>query len=469
MGVNTSDGPVNNAFGQAGLDIDDLAISASAGVPGGIALAVNAAATLPSTWTSGVEIDNGAPVALAFNISDTSPCMMFSIGAEQDGTTALDIANAGVVTASYVNLVIAPDGCTIPTGGGSTKSVPAGYSFAFDGNVLGDATNVSLSVQFDPTIINATLDLQGFDLLGVVSMNTTTINLAMDSSNSSFSLGFSGGFGIGDPSIAGGVINVNGDVISTSPGNFTLVLGGGGNVNLVDVIDAGVASGSNNCPSWTAGLPQPPNNCLVAIQQRSGQVVNADISANLWFGLLGTNLSGDLDLVYSDGTLQDFHLGLGASISFWVGSVGGTAYIDYCQGTLNTNGAAQPTIRAARSAAKAVHSVSSSTAATASDLVVTTGMTTSAGRMGFLTRSLIPVSGMPRLVDVGKGTLETQDALSPRVGHDPAEAGCGLRPVGAGWKDDLRSPGRQRLQPQPVVESGARPGLDWNCQRNGRV
>ena len=165
--------------------------------------------------------------------------MMFSIGAEQDGTTALDIANAGVVTASYVNLVIAPDGCTIPTGGGSTKSVPAGYSFAFDGNVLGDATNVSLSVQFDPTIINATLDLQGFDLLGVVSMNTTTINLAMDSSNSSFSLGFSGGFGIGDPSIAGRVINVNGDVISTSPGNFTLVLGGGGNVNLVDVIDAG--------------------------------------------------------------------------------------------------------------------------------------------------------------------------------------------------------------------------------------
>ena len=58
-------------------------------------------------------------------------------------------------------------------------------------------------------------------------------------------------------------------------------------------------------------------------------------------------------------------------------------------------GTAQPTIRAARSVAKAVHSVSSSTAATASDLVVTTGMTTSAGRMGFLTRSLIPVSGMP--------------------------------------------------------------------------
>ena len=234
--------------------------------------------------------------------------------------------------------MIAPRGCTVPVGSNSTKTLPAGYSFAFDGNVLGDATTMALNVSFDPTIINATLDLSSFDLLGVVSMNSTNLNLSMNSGTNSFSLGFSGGFNVGNPSIAGGTVNVNGNVVKTSSGNFTLVLGGSGNVNLADTIDASLSSGSNTCPGWTSTLPGPPNNCLVAIQEVNGQIVNADISANINFGLLGTQLYGDVDLVYSNGTLQDFHLGLGASISFWVGSVQGSAYIDYCQGALNPNG-----------------------------------------------------------------------------------------------------------------------------------
>ena len=72
---------------------------------------------------------------------------------------------------------------------------------------------MALNVSFDPTIINATLDLSSFDLLGVVSMNSTNLNLSMNSGTNSFSLGFSGGFNVGNPSIAGGTVNVNGNVV----------------------------------------------------------------------------------------------------------------------------------------------------------------------------------------------------------------------------------------------------------------
>lgn len=340
LGIDTSGGPVQDAFGQEGLQIDNLAISASAGVPGGISLAVNADAVLPSAWTGDVALVNNPTVDLAFNISETSPCMVFSIGEENSGTTYLDIDNGGIVTASYVNLVIAPDGCTVPVGASSSQTIPAGFGFAFEGAVLGDATTVMLDVEFTSTSTNITaaLNLQGFDLMGVLAMNSTSLNLAMNSGADTFSLNFSGGFSLGDPSIAGGTVNVNGDIIRSGAGNFTLVLGGSGSVNLGGVIQASIQSNSNSCPSWTSSLSPAPNNCLVALQQSNGKVVNADVSANINFSVLGADLAGDIDLIYSDGALQDFHLGLGASVDVWVGSVQGTAYIDYCKGTLNTSG-----------------------------------------------------------------------------------------------------------------------------------
>ena len=339
LGVNTADGPVQDAFGQQGLTIDNLSISSSVGVPGQLALAVNADVTLPDAWTSGVALINNAPVSLAFNISDENPCLLFAIGEEDSATTYLDIDNAGVLTASYVSLVLAPTGCTIPVGTNGNQQVPAGYSFAFDGQVLGDTTVVLLDVSFQQDgspIVDGRLELSSFDLMGAVSMNETIIDFVSDPSSGELNVYFAGGFSVGDPSVVGGEVSVNGTVDIAGDGNFTVVLGGGGNINLLDVVSGSISSNQAACPTWTQSLSPAPTNCLVAIQEVNGQVQNADVSASMSFSVLDTSLTGQIDLVYDDGTLQDFHLALGANVDIEVGDVSGTVYIDYCRGALNT-------------------------------------------------------------------------------------------------------------------------------------
>lgn len=326
------DTPTSNAFGEDGLDVSNLNVSGSIGM-GGFAMAVDGAATLPSTWSQDVAVINNAPVAIGFNISEDNPCLQFSIGEEATGQTYLDIANRGVVTASYVALTIAPDGCTIQQGN-ATQTIPPGYAFAFDGNILSDSVNVNLQVSFDPTIIDAHLEVGSFELAGVLDAQTTLINLTTNSATDAFSLGFTTGFSLGDPSLLGGDVQLNGDVISSSAGNYTLVLGGSSDVNVADVVTANVSSNSSTCPSWTSSLPQPPNNCLVALQMKDGQLSNFDVSANIAISVLDADINGDADLVYSDGDLQVLHLALGAGFNTDVGGVDGTAYIDYCQGVL---------------------------------------------------------------------------------------------------------------------------------------
>lgn len=339
LGVNTADGPVQNAFGQQGMTIDDLSISSSVGVPGPLALGVNADVTLPSAWTSGVALINDAPVSLAFNISDENPCLLFAIGEEDSATTYLDIDNAGVLTASYVSLVIAPTGCTIPVGTNGDQQIQPGYSFAFDGQVLGDTTVVLLDVSFGQggsPVVDGRLQLSSFDLMGAVQMNETIIEFVSDPSDGDLNVYFAGGFTVGDPSVVGGEVNVNGTVDMDGDGNFTVVLGGGGEINLLDVVTGSISSNQAACPTWTQALSPAPNNCLVAIQVVDGQVQNADVSASMSFSVLDTSLTGQIDLVYDDGSLQDFHLALGANVDIEVGDVSGTVYIDYCNGILNT-------------------------------------------------------------------------------------------------------------------------------------
>lgn len=329
LGIDT---PTNNAFGEDGLDVSYLNVSGNLGMTG-VSMSVDGAATLPATWTDEVAIINNAPVAVGFNLSDENPCLQFSLGEEDSGQTYLDIANRGVVTASYVALTIAPTGCTLQQGD-ATYNMPAGYSFAFDGNVLGDSVDVNLSVSFDPTIIDAHLTLGGFELEGVLDVQNTAVNFAMNSAEDSFTLSFTTGFALGDPSLLGGSIALNGDVISSSAGNYALVLGGNADIDLADVITAKVSSNSATCPSWTSSLPQPPNNCLVALQVQNGQLANLDVSANIEISVLDANINGNADLIYSDGDLQDLHLSLGAGFNTDVGGVDGAAYIDYCQGVL---------------------------------------------------------------------------------------------------------------------------------------
>lgn len=322
----------NNAFGEAGLDVTALGVAGSFGLDG-MSLGVDGAAELPQTWTDEVAVINDAPIAIAFNLSDSNPCIQFSIGEEETGETYLDIANRGVVTANYVALTIAPSGCSIPQGY-QTQQIPPGYSFAFDGDILGDTVDVNLSVSFDPTIIDATLIVGGFELAGALDVEETRINFAMNSATDSFDLNFVTGFSLGDPALFGGSINLNGDVISTGPGEFSLVLGGEADIDVAGVVTANVSSNSATCPSWTSTLPQVPTNCLISLQEQGGQLTNLDVSANLAISIMDADINGDVDLIYSDGDLQDLHLSLGAGFNTDVGGVDGNAYIDYCQGTL---------------------------------------------------------------------------------------------------------------------------------------
>ena len=78
---------------------------------------------------------------------------------------------------------------------------------------------------------------------------------------------------------------------------------------------------------WTSTLLDATSISLVAIQEVNGQIVNARyLCQHQLTACSAPSCYGDVDLVYTNGTLQDFHLGLGASISFWVGSVQGRVH-----------------------------------------------------------------------------------------------------------------------------------------------
>ena len=148
----------SNAMGITGLSINSLSFSLSITIVPGApfplpGIGFSATGTLPASLLSSLGIGAGAdlPVSIAFNLDSTNPCIAVTLGAE-DGPTFLKLG--GVVTASYINIVVAPNGCTI-----GEFVVPAGFSLGFKGSFFKVPVVVLATMTLSPFTLEATVQI----------------------------------------------------------------------------------------------------------------------------------------------------------------------------------------------------------------------------------------------------------------------------------------------------------------------
>ncbi|MCU1378697.1 MAG: hypothetical protein JWN29_1680 [Acidimicrobiales bacterium] len=205
----TAVGAWNDAFGVTGLTLKDLAVTVGIDFSDAVPLpemGVNATVILPNDVSSKLGITSGTPITVAADIGVGQPCLNIDIGTTTGKGTVLSIG-AGLVTATYAHLLIAPKGCTI----GTTTYAP-GLAVDFDGSVAGTPVTVNAELDTDPFAIKAHLKVGAFPV-GPLTVDTTTIDL--DVTDASFSLQFQGAV-----SVLGTTVTVSGG-FGTGPHGIT--------------------------------------------------------------------------------------------------------------------------------------------------------------------------------------------------------------------------------------------------------
>jgi hypothetical protein len=311
---------VCTAFGVNGLDVNTLAISGSyaAGSP---SLSFNADAFLPSSWTTNLLV--GSPeIKLGFDISLSTPCITFKVGTPTGDTNVIDIGGGGAITATYLHLLFAPAGCTLPSGNTAGTTIAPGLALNFDGAILDTPTQVNLAmgIESDGVAITGNLNIGAFTLAGA-SVQQTQLSFDINTSPTAgliYKVSFSGGVLVGTGSV-GGSAQVTGS-FDIQPGTLEVNLAGSGNLNL-------------------GPLSASLTGFYFNIDYNNGSLVSLAVGGNLSTTVLGVSLQGSVGLTYADSTLLQFHMGMGATIDFYVGSVSGAVTLDYCNGTLG----AEPT------------------------------------------------------------------------------------------------------------------------------
>jgi hypothetical protein len=226
-GVDTDDpslvnGTVVNAFGQPELDVRKLVVSASLGVDTSFGLSADA--TLPSAWASSLGMAARARAAVAFSISETSPCLDLAVGnpPPADGGTALapTVMRLGALSASYAQIVVAPTGCKIggaAPGSPETKIEP-GFALGFDGQIGSAPVTFEAALKLEKAAfaLRAKVRVGAFDA-GSVRLRRTALDLDIDTGARRVDIAFSGGLDVGDSSVdVDGRFTANEDLIAAS-------------------------------------------------------------------------------------------------------------------------------------------------------------------------------------------------------------------------------------------------------------
>ena len=303
---------VCDAFGVQGLDVNTLAIAGTFAATSP-SVSFNADVFLPDTWTTGILV--GSPqIALGFDLSMATPCITFTVGAADSSTNVIDIGGGGALTGTYLNLVFAPSGCQLPNGDGTFTNIPVGMAFNFNGAILGTSTQVNINADIKSTgiAISGNLNVGAFTLAGA-SVQQTVITFDIDTTVPKYQFSFSGGISVGSGA-AGGSAQATGN-IDIQPGTLQVNLSGSGSLSL-------------------AGLSASLTGFYFNIDYSNGTMQSLAVGGNLSISVLGVGLYGSIGFQYADGGLLAFHVGIGASLNFYVGSVGGTVYVDYCKGSL---------------------------------------------------------------------------------------------------------------------------------------
>ena len=327
--------PIANAFGVEDLTVRNLAVAASISIPSLTPkISFDADMDLPGSWGPGAGLKSGIPVRLGFSFGDAAPCMVFSAGRESTPSNPapviLDIANAGLLTARYAKFVIAPMGCSLPSGIGSSVEVPRGLAIAFDGSILGSDIQVNLSMAYANNGLQFKGNLKAYLDFKVISLKSydgngpARINIDIDTTpnNFKFVAEVDAGIEVGSPQYFGARIGVKGNFNYTPQDPFITA-------NLVGEGSAAIGPiGSTIDLSLDLKLAKDTSDAEATKQSY------ANASAKMRAKVIGISVEAAGDLQYEASRMINLHLAAGVEVDIFVGAVKGTLAFDYCVGTL---------------------------------------------------------------------------------------------------------------------------------------
>lgn len=294
--------PVRDAFGTAGLTLNNLAISGSIGASPSVGVA--ASAQLPQSWVGSLGVKPGTDIGFVVNVSATNPCFQFSIGKAGQTAPSLDLANKGFVIANYANIVLAPTGCKF-----ADVSIQPGFALDFSGSIAGDALkfHAALTKTSSGFALDADVYLAKFGI-GSFGLTDITFKLKLDPSRNILDVNFGATIEVGGSrlDISGGY-DRNG---STTVATFAL---------------------KSNRDIAIAGFEF--KNAAVAFEYTSspsGSSVNFSMSG--YFSFLGSSISGTLALTAKNGAVQSVSGDLSVDVDVLVASVNGPLKFSYVKG-----------------------------------------------------------------------------------------------------------------------------------------
>ena len=333
---------IQNAFGQPGMQVKALTLSGSIGTQN--RLDFYADVVFPTAWQQKIAItkpDTDVQFGLSINVTNPAQsCLLFELGTPStwqevyasydDSQTVVDIANKGIVRARYFKLAIAPTGCTLPSGKDSTYTVPAGFAFAFDGQVLGARVLVQVDVQLPSPANGENLKITGalaVDSLSVAGAKLTGSQSAgqpgcdnsdgprlfvdIDTAAKAYLFKMSARIEVGKVPIAGAFIDVCG-TIDAQGSNVNADLYGHGEMKLI-------------------GLGTKADLTL-HMAMAGGKLTYANVAMDYTSDIFIMSFHGSANLLYQDGKLQVFRASIGAGINFLIGKIEGTVAVGYCRG-----------------------------------------------------------------------------------------------------------------------------------------
>ncbi|MEI8081462.1 MAG: hypothetical protein WCI74_06405, partial [Actinomycetes bacterium] len=345
LNVDTSQGPLENAFGIDGLTILTLAVAGdTVGDPStgrGPSMSFLGEVNLPDRWVSRLVLVNRPLVRLGFSLDLTNPennCIDFAIGTPGSQETAFDLGGFGVVTAKYAQYVMAPRGCSLPLGSGETQDIPAGSAVAFDGALMGVPISAYVSIGFNEvgmvergelTAMIPAIDFGAVKIAGYDENSPVRIHVAFDNGvNYRIAMDIDGSITVGDPSIGTDArIHVRGGFEETGSAdgisfsdiekNFRLRVDGYGDVTLL-------------------GIHMSNFYLLADVSGKTGpagmRIESANVRAEFTMDVLAVTLHGGVALVYDNGVLLNFWLSISVRIGFSLAYLEGTVIVSYCRG-----------------------------------------------------------------------------------------------------------------------------------------
>ena len=323
-------GGAQNAFGVEGLTVRQLSVSAEFDVVTTTpTLGLNADVTLPPGWMSSIGVADGTPIALATSLDALKPCLRFSMGSD-GGADFVDFGGVGFLTANYVQLLLAPAGCTVPQGATSQK-IDAGWAVVVNGRVLGSPANfaaefsvsaagIRLSAEIKPPL----LEFYGVTLRGSTPDTSPSLRFLLDTAADKFEADVNAGLEIGNVRMGRGLlVQVKGE-IRMRPEIFELDFTGKGEVRLgpVDVAFDPV--------EVDVDIPRPGSSSTLKVD------INTTVKATLDLAALGSytvTATGRLKMTGS--TVSEIALTAEGTFDAKIYSLSGTIAFNLCAGTLS--------------------------------------------------------------------------------------------------------------------------------------